>query len=188
MELIQKYKNDRDTLNYYLFMHNIRAVFKQAKHYMSSKIDFDILVQDGMLGLAEACNRFDINKNVKFITYAIPWINKMIFQHFYNKNKDVEDKSISLDSTVNAHSSKSDDSRGTAFDNFIEDYVDPSQKQQTTITQQLSSNEQMAICQKLYEYVENDSSLSSTEKMIFTDAFYNKEKTRDIADRYGINM
>lgn len=34
--------------------------------------------------------------------------------------------------------------------------------------------------------LENDSSLSATDIAIFVDYFYNKEKIRDIADKYGV--
>lgn len=42
--MINKYRNDRDKLNYLLFMHNIRTVFNQAKFYMSRTDDYDSLV------------------------------------------------------------------------------------------------------------------------------------------------
>ena len=42
--MIDMYKNDRDRLNYLLFMHNIRTVFNQAKFYMSRTDDYDSLV------------------------------------------------------------------------------------------------------------------------------------------------
>ena len=85
-DLIYKYKDNREELNRLFILHNIRSVFNIAKKYSSKVDDFDSLVMDGILGLAEAAKRFDINKNIKFITYAYVWIRKYILQGFYSKN------------------------------------------------------------------------------------------------------
>ena len=122
--MIDKYHDDRDTLNRLLFMHNIKAVFNQAKQYMSKVDDFDSLVQDGMMGLAEACKRFDIDKGVKFITYAMPWIRKYILANFYKKNIEIEKMSTSLDSPIMQH--KQSDGNDVSFENYVNDYFDPS--------------------------------------------------------------
>lgn len=185
-ELINKYHDDRETLNKLLFMHNIKAVFNQAKQYMSKVDDFDSLVQDGMIGLGEACKRFDIDKGVKFITYAMPWIRKYILANFYRKNVEIEKSSTSLDSPVMQH--KQSDGNDVSFDNYVNEYFDPSCMQPKTITEELSANEQYKICQSLYKKLEHDTTLSAMDKAIFTDAFYNKEKTRDIAEKYNIGM
>lgn len=185
-DLINRYHDDRETLNKLLFMHNIKAVFNQAKQYMSKVDDFDSLVQDGMIGLGEACRRFDIDKGVKFITYAMPWIRKYILANFYKKNIEIEKSSTSLDSPLMQH--KQSDGNDVTFDNYVNEYFDPSCMKPKTITEELSSNEQYKICQNLYSRLEHDSSLSAMDKAVFTDAFYNKEKTRDIAEKYNIGM
>lgn len=186
-ELIAKYRDDRDQLNKLLFMHNIKAVFNQAKQFVSKVDDFDSLVQDGMIGLGEACKRFDINKGVKFITYALPWIRKYILAHFYRKNVEIDKSSISLDLPTMSHKS-SDDGNDVTFENYINDFFDPSCIATKNINHELSSNEQIDLCRKLYERMEHDTTLSSIDKAVFTDAFYNKEKTRDIADKYNLDM
>ena len=184
--LIDKYHDDRDTLNRLLFMHNIKAVFNQAKQYMSKVDDFDSLVQDGMMGLAEACKRFDIDKGVKFITYAMPWIRKYILANFYKKNIEIEKMSTSLDSPIMQH--KQSDGNDVSFENYVNDYFDPSCMQSKSLMEELSSSEQYKICQDLYNKMEHDNTLSSIDKAVFVDAFYNKEKTRDIAEKYSIGM
>lgn len=186
--LINQYYDDRETLNKLLFMHNIRAVFSQAKKYMSKVDNFDSLVQDGMVGLGEACKRFDPSKGVKFITYAQPWIRKYILSNFYGKNIDVEKSSISLDSPMMMSNSKSSGENDVTFENYVNEFYEPSCVQPKTLEQELSSNEQIEICKHLYDVVENDTTLSAMDKEIFTAAFYNKEKTRDIADKYNIEM
>ena len=48
-EMIEMYRNDRDKLNYLLFMHNVRRVFNQAKAYKNKTNDYDNLVQNGWI-------------------------------------------------------------------------------------------------------------------------------------------
>lgn len=81
--MIQENLHDRDRLNFLLFMHNVRTVFSQAKAYMSKTNDFDSLVQNGMLGLAEAVRRFDPSRDVKFCTYANTWVHKYLSMPYY---------------------------------------------------------------------------------------------------------
>lgn len=71
-------------------MHNIRLVFNIAKKYKGKTDDFDNMVQNGYLGLMQAVNRFDIDKGIKFVTYAYPWVMKFILSEFYAKNKEID--------------------------------------------------------------------------------------------------
>ena len=187
-ELIQKYRNNRTKLNKLLFMHNIKIVFNQAKKYMSKVEDFDALVQDGMIGLGEAVNRFDIDKDVKFITYAVPWVRKYMLMHFYGKTVELDKRSMSIDSPTLMSSVKSSAGNEVTFENYINEYLDPSTYNRKTIIDELSANELAGICQSLYNRMENDKSLSAIDKAVFTDMFQNHEKTRDIAEKYNIEM
>lgn len=51
-----------------------------AKKYCKYGLSIDDLRQEGMLGLLEACKRFDSGKNVSFETYAGHWVKKYILQ------------------------------------------------------------------------------------------------------------
>ncbi|MCK9557518.1 MAG: sigma-70 family RNA polymerase sigma factor [Candidatus Cloacimonetes bacterium] len=53
-------------------------VINLAKRHFCGKPDFEDLVQEGMLGLLEANNRYDPSKGTKFSTYAYYWIEKRI--------------------------------------------------------------------------------------------------------------
>lgn len=187
LELIQQYRQDREKLNKLLFMHNIKIVFNIAKKYAAKSKDFDNLVQEGMKGLAEAASRFDLEKGTKFVTYAGFWIRKYILATFDEKKNWIERHSTSLNSPILAQSNKGSNQE-VSFENFINDCIEPSQDHSKNIHAQLSSNEQVEICRKLMTDLENDNSLSSTEKAVFTDYFYNKEKTRDIAMKYNIEI
>ena len=185
--LIEKYRNDREKLNKLLFMHNIRSVFSQAKNFVGKVNDFDSLVQDGMVGLAEAAKRFDIDRDIKFCTYCVIWIRKYLLAHFYGRQVELDKLTSSLNSPTLINKSKSSSgSNDVTFENYVNEYIDPSCDSGKTIHDELSSVEQSEICKVLYDRLEHDSSLSATDKAVFTDLFVNKEKTRDIADKYDI--
>lgn len=182
-ELIYKYKDNREELNRLLILHNIRSVFSIAKRYSSKVDDFDSLVMDGILGLCEAAKRFDITKDIKFITYAYIWIRKYILQGFYAKNVKVDQQSISLNSMLSSGNSSSDG------DSTVEDVVNTKLDSTIyipTLEDQLSANEQHNIYNELLNNVMNDTSLSSNDKAIFSDLFINNEKVSDVAFKMNI--
>lgn len=47
-------------------------------------IDFEELMQEGMIGVIDALKRFDVNRGVKFSTYASWWIHHHIARHIEN--------------------------------------------------------------------------------------------------------
>ena len=183
--IIKKYKKNRKELNRLLFMHNIKLVFNMAKKYMSKTNDFDGLVQDGMIGLGEAVNRFDIKKNIKFCTYAYIWIKKYMTMNFYGKQVEIDKRSMSLD-MPSLCASRSNSGNDVTLENYVNEYIEPTCNSVKTISEELSANEQKEICKSLMDELEQDNSLSSTDKAMFIDMFYNREKTRDIADKYGV--
>lgn len=113
-------------MNDLLFMHNIRLVFSIAKKYMTKTDDFDSLVQDGMMGLAIAASKFDVSRNVKFITYATPWVRKKILERFYCKANEVLKRSVSLNSPALAVNSKINNSEESDLEDYVNEYIDPS--------------------------------------------------------------
>ena len=183
--MIKKYKKNRKELNRLLFMHNIKLVFNMAKKYMSKTNDFDSLVQDGMIGLGEAVNRFDIKKNIKFCTYAYIWIKKYMTMNFYGKQVEIDKRSMSLD-MPSLCTSRSSGGNDVTLENYVNEYIEPTCNSVKTISEELSANEQKEICKSLMDELEQDNSLSATDKAMFIDMFYNREKTRDIADKYGV--
>ncbi len=66
---------------------NLRFVISVAKKYQSHVAPLEDLVNEGNLGLQEAAKRFDPDKGVKFISYAVWYIRKEIMLYLsHNTN------------------------------------------------------------------------------------------------------
>jgi len=74
---------------------NIGLVHSIAKKYLNSTIPYDDLVQEGMIGLWEAQQKFDKDRDTKFSTYAYFWIKKRILAAV-EKEKSTSMNSIKL--------------------------------------------------------------------------------------------
>src|SRR5262245_8344078 len=57
---------------------NLRFVVSYAKRYRGLGVPFLDLIHEGNLGLMEAGRRFDPERNVKFINYAVWWIRQAL--------------------------------------------------------------------------------------------------------------
>lgn len=95
-------KGDKNALNKLVY-HNLRFVVNIAKNYRDRGVPFADIISEGNLGLIRAASKFDGEKNVKFISYAVWWIKNSINEciETYNRNKE----SISYEDYVfNNHS------------------------------------------------------------------------------------
>ena len=63
-----------------LITHNLRYVIDVAKGYQGQGLPLEELIAEGNFGICKAAKRFDPDRKMKFITYAVWWIRQSILQ------------------------------------------------------------------------------------------------------------
>ena len=77
--LFKKYKEyDDENARKKIIEANLRLVISIANEFRGSKVPLEDLVQEGILGLMRAVEKFDIKRGCKFSSYAHIWIREMI--------------------------------------------------------------------------------------------------------------
>ncbi len=64
----------RDTM----VLHNMGLVVSVARRFRWSSLTFEDLMQEGMIGLIKAVNKFDVSRGTQFSTHAMWWIRSAI--------------------------------------------------------------------------------------------------------------
>lgn len=126
---------------------------------------------------------------VKFITYAKPWIFKMIVDEFQVKQFKIDKASIPLDRAIVPNDQGSSKTRSTAtVENFIDNMVAPEYVKPLSSDELLAASECESIYGSIGDYVNSDSSLSSTERGIIVDTFWNRLSASEMSEKYNITQ
>ncbi|TDT72290.1 RNA polymerase primary sigma factor [Hypnocyclicus thermotrophus] len=91
IELFNKYKNGDYSAKEDIIKHSLNMVLKIAHNNKKYGLDLEDLVQEGIIGVMHAIEKFDIKKNIRFSTYVYPWIN-----HYINNAINTTSKQIRL--------------------------------------------------------------------------------------------
>ena len=91
-EIAEKIKQgDEKALNK-LVTSNLKFVVNIAKAYRKSGVPFSDLISEGNVGLMKAAKKFDGNKNIRFISYAVWWVKNSIqkcIEEYQQKNMEI---------------------------------------------------------------------------------------------------
>lgn len=88
-ELCLKVKRWDEEAKKKLIESNLRLVVSIAKRYISSKLSFMDLIQEGNVWLIKAIEKFDPDKDFKFSTYAHRWIKQSLIKAIADLSKNV---------------------------------------------------------------------------------------------------
>lgn len=83
--LIALIKKGDDNALQKLILGNLRFVISVARKYQGRGLSLLELINEGNLGLYKAAKRFDMNKDVKFISYAVWWIRQSIQKSLFEQ-------------------------------------------------------------------------------------------------------
>lgn len=86
-DLIAKARNGNLVAYNKVMNSNLRFVITVAKKYQKQGLELEDLVAEGNLGLVKAFHKFDLERNVKFITYAVWWIRQSILNAIHENAK-----------------------------------------------------------------------------------------------------
>ncbi len=86
-ELFERMRAGDTTAREILIKANLRFVVSVAKHYQNQGLSFEDLVSEGNLGLLTALKRYEPERDLKFLSYAVWWIRQSILQSLVDNGK-----------------------------------------------------------------------------------------------------
>jgi RNA polymerase primary sigma factor len=89
VELAQRIERGDLAAKERLINSNLRLVIKFARRYQGHGLTMQDLVQEAMLGLIRAAEKFDYRRGYKFSTYAVLWIKQAIQRGLDNTGRPV---------------------------------------------------------------------------------------------------
>ena len=101
-KLIQEAQDGNISSRNRILESNLRFVFDIAKGFKGCGLELGELICEGNIGLSKAIEKFDLNNDVKFITYAIFWIRSQILEAIQKNKQKTDNESLnSLDVRLN---------------------------------------------------------------------------------------
>jgi RNA polymerase primary sigma factor len=87
--LALQYQGGDNTAAVRLAEANFRLVVSVAKRFRGLGVPFEDLIQEGNIGLLRAVEKFDPSRNVRFSTYATPWIYQAVTRAVVNQGRNI---------------------------------------------------------------------------------------------------
>ncbi len=83
----ERFANGDSSAKEEIVLRNMRLVKHVARKYaqITTSLTIDDLVSEGVFGLVKTVERFDTKRNLRFSTYAVPWIKQSITRAIENQ-------------------------------------------------------------------------------------------------------
>lgn len=88
-QLISKAQSGDDSAKEKVVQSNLRFVVTIAKQFQNRGIPLMDLISTGNIGLIKAIDKFDVNRGVAFLSYAVWWIRQEIFNSIYWDGREI---------------------------------------------------------------------------------------------------
>lgn len=126
---------------------------------------------------------------VKFITYAKPWIFKMVVDEFQLKQFKIDKNSVPIEREIVPKDAKSSKGKSSAtVENFIDSMVSPEYVKPLSSDEIISAAECEMVYDSINDYINADSSLSAVERGIILDTFWNNLSVAEMSEKYSIKQ
>lgn len=89
ISLIELAQNGDELAKEKVIKSNLRFVVTIAKQFQNRGVPLMDLISEGNVGLAKAVDKYDPNRGVAFLSYAIWWIRQCIFNSIYWHGKEI---------------------------------------------------------------------------------------------------
>jgi len=186
-ELLIKAKNGDLKAQNEILTANLRFVFNIASRYKGNGAAISDLISEGNLGLIKAMQKFDLSKDVKFISYAVWWVRNAM-QEFIKKrqaslNIEKEDKTLSTPLISNGIPDSEDEwveRREIMLSNEEDEAKQELHKNQRRIIDALMSKLQGREKKIVIEYYGIDGKKSKNLEELGKDLGITKERVRQI--------
>lgn len=88
-ELLREAQKGNEEARDKVIKHNLKLVVSIASRFRHRKLSVLDLVQEGNIGLIKAIEKFNVNKKIKFSTYASYWIRQKIIRSMQNYGRTI---------------------------------------------------------------------------------------------------
>lgn len=142
IELFKSIRNNNIEAKNEIIKSNLKFVFNVAKKYKGKGVPLEDLIMEGNLALHRAIDKFDEEKGIKFISYAVWWIRQAMQECINKRNKiysneTFEEDNLSKKSYVIDYDFNNEDNE------YIEDKYDITSEEDDLINELSSSKKEV---------------------------------------------
>jgi RNA polymerase sigma factor (sigma-70 family) len=179
--MIKKYADDRPTLNKKLVEHNMTLVTSFIRQYRT-QLDADDIFQEGILGLMDAVERFDITAKNKFSTYAYFYIKKYVNRLYKNNNQQFDGLTNGMVRSIH------DTSSGVEGDDGEDRHLSLQMTgDHDTPLDHVSDKSNTLFIEKLINNMVTKGIITDNESFVMDGIYYKNKTKREIAKNMGIS-